>query len=88
MHSRVRMGQAWAVQTGLVLVGGRFLGAVDICQENRPTQTVPEGEEALCSPLVPLSPSEDPLLFCRKQTLFGLEAHLQRNLISIGLWLA
>lgn len=49
-------------------------------------QIASEGKEALHSTLVPLSPFEDPLLFSRMQTLFGLEAHLQRNLISIGLW--
>lgn len=50
------------------------------------TQIAPEGREALRSTLVLLSPLEDPLLFRRMQTLFGLEAHLQCNLISIGLW--
>ena len=68
------------------LTGGE-VDIVDIVVKNRPTQIVPEGREALRSTLAPLSPFEDPLLFCRKQTLFGLEAHLQRNLISIGLWL-
>ena len=90
MRGRVQMGKAWRRAVGCAdrasLTGGE-VDIVDIVVKNRPTQIVPEGREALRSTLAPLSPFEDPLLFCRKQTLFGLEAHLQRNLISIGLWL-
>lgn len=88
--AHLRHGKAWKQAAGCAhrasLTGGE-VDIVDIVVKNCPTQIVPEGREALRSTLAPLSPFKDPLLFCRKQTLFGLEAHLQCNLISIGLWL-